>query len=189
MPTLPKVDLAPPLTETQLGRLIYSKWDFQQALSALTFLMEDFDHERSYNNVQLRRFRCYETSVILSFSRPFEISRGRTSLGLKAIGVHLDEEELALKAKLLALRRQVIAHSDEEYMHYRGAMLKPFEDLEFALPFFQFDEALHLREHHFRPIEALLHKLMHAISAKLFAIARETPARVDVYKTPRLTQS
>jgi hypothetical protein len=186
MRNLPKDRPAPPMTETQLGRLIYSQWDFQQALSALTFLMEDFDHEAPYNKVQLRRFRCYETSVILSFSRPFEISRGRTSLGLRAIGVHLEEEELALKAKLLALRRQVIAHSDEDYMHYRGTMMKPFEDLAIALPLFQFDESLHLTAHDFRPIEALLYKLMHAISEKLFAIAREDPARLHVYRTPKL---
>ncbi|MEA3085971.1 MAG: hypothetical protein QOC89_3668 [Paraburkholderia sp.] len=31
------------LTDGQLQRLIYSTWDFQQALSALTFLMEECD--------------------------------------------------------------------------------------------------------------------------------------------------
>lgn len=33
------------LTDGQLHHLIYSTWDFQQALSALTFLMEECDFE------------------------------------------------------------------------------------------------------------------------------------------------
>ena len=42
------------LTDGQLQRLIYSTWDFQQALSALTFLMEECDLEARYNRVELR---------------------------------------------------------------------------------------------------------------------------------------
>ena len=51
------------LTDSQLRRLVYSAWDFQQALSALTFLIEDCDYDRLHNVLELRRFRCYETST------------------------------------------------------------------------------------------------------------------------------
>lgn len=172
------------MTDAQLRRVIYSNWDFQQALSALTFLMEECDFDAKYTNVQLRKFRCYETSVVIAFARPFEISRGRTSIGLKALGVRLDGDELVLKERMLNLRRQVVAHSDEDSMHFRGSLMQPFEDHEVTIPLFKFNETLHLNVSELRPLEALLGKLMHAVTHTLFKIAQVAPERLDVYKAP-----
>jgi hypothetical protein len=77
------------LSDGQLRRLAYSLWDFQQSLSALTFLMEECDFDAKYTAVELRRFRCFESTVIISFARPFEGSRGQTAVGLRAIGIQL----------------------------------------------------------------------------------------------------
>jgi len=61
--------------------IIYSAWDFQQALSALTFLLEECDFDEQYSRIQLRKFRCFETTTIVSFSRPFKVARvGRFSV-------------------------------------------------------------------------------------------------------------
>jgi hypothetical protein len=80
---LEKNQLSSKLSDAQLQRIIYSLWDFQQALSAITFLLEECDFGAKYHFVELRKFRCYETNIIVSFTRPFETSRGHTSLGLK----------------------------------------------------------------------------------------------------------
>lgn len=172
------------LTDAQLRRVIYSNWDFQQALSALTFLMQECDFDAKYTNVQLRKFRCYETSVVIAFARPFEISRGKTSIGLKALGIRLENAELALKQRMLDLRRQVVAHSDEDSMHFRGSVMQPFEDSELTMPTFKFNETLHLNVSELRPLEALLRKLMSAVSLTLFKIAQVAPERLEVYRAP-----
>ena len=78
------------VSDTQLSRIVYSIWDFQQALSALTFLMADCDLDGRYSKVELRRFRCYEAQVIISFCRPFVESRGSNSLSLKKLGMRLE---------------------------------------------------------------------------------------------------
>ena len=172
------------LTDPQLHRLIYSNWDFQQALSALTFLMEDCDFLVKYSPVELRRFRCYETSCIASFARPFEMSRGQTTVGLKAIGVRLNTNESKLKDKIISLRRKVVAHSDEDYMHFRGGILRPFEDSAIGMPMLQYSETLHLLESDMRPLERLLRMLLAQIAKALFDIAQSAPERLSVYKTP-----
>jgi hypothetical protein len=172
------------LTEGQLHRLIYSTWDFQQALSALTFLMEECDFEARYNPVELRKFRCYESNLIISFARPFEPSRGQTTLGLRAIGLQLTPEEIELKDAMLSLRRKIIAHSDEQLMHFRASTYQPLEDSPFTLPQLQFIESLYIKETQCRPLEALLRKLIAGICKALFALAQAEPKRLNLYKQP-----
>lgn len=166
------------LTDQQLDRLVYSLWDFQQSLSALTFLMEDCDFEAKYKLVELRRFRCYETSTIVSFARPFEVGRGEVAIGLRAIGCVFDEGERALQERLLALRHKVVAHSDEEWMEFAGTV-REVEDGLISIPYFHFRESLHLSAADLRPLEALLRKLTSTIYRGLFQLAQENPARLD----------
>jgi hypothetical protein len=177
------------LTDSQLHRLIYSNWDFQQALSALTFLMDECDFQASYDRVELRKFRCYEASLIISFARPFETSRGQTTLGLKAIGVRLDPQENALKLAMLSLRRKVIAHSDEEFMHFRGSTLQVFDDLSIKMPHIQYVESLHIQEEQCRPLEGLLRRLIRQISKAIFDLAQVAPDRLDLYRKPDVSST
>ena len=172
------------LSDAQLLRAIYSNWDFTQALSALIFLSEECDFSAKYNHIELRRFRCYETSAIISFSRPFEKSRKATTLGLKAIGLSLTSDELALKDKILNLRRRAVAHSDEEFMHFRGGTLQPFDDSAVRMPYFTYSESLHLEPQDIHALENLLRKLIHAISLAIFSIAQSAPHRLERYQRP-----
>jgi len=179
--------MSPPLsnvTDSQLHRLIYSNWDFQQALSALTFLTNECDFHADYNRVDLRKFRCYESSLIISFARPFEPARGQTALGLRTIGVQLDAQERELKEVMLNLRRKIIAHSDEDRMHYRGSTHQLLEDSPINLPLFQYVESLHIGEAQCRPLNALLRKLTSGISKALFKLAQTAPDRLNHYKQP-----
>jgi hypothetical protein len=172
------------LTDGQLHRLIYSTWDFQQALSALTFLMEECDFAARYNRVELRKFRCYEASLIISFARPFEPSRGQSTIGLRAIGLPLNPEETRLKDAMLGLRRKVIAHSDEQLMHFRASTHQPLEDSPISLPLLQFTESLYIEAAQCRPLETLLRKLLAGIGKALFALAQAEPERLNLYKQP-----
>jgi hypothetical protein len=146
--------------------------------------MEECDFEARYNPVELRKFRCYESNLIISFARPFEPSRGQTTLGLRAIGLQLTPEEIELKDAMLSLRRKIIAHSDEQLMHFRASTYQPLEDSPFTLPQLQFIESLYIKETQCRPLEALLRKLIAGICKALFALAQAEPKRLNLYKQP-----
>lgn len=67
--------------------------------------------EPAHNNQINKAARC---APIISFARSFETARGRTSLGLSALGIKLSKDRNELKNKLMYLRRKVSAHSDDE---------------------------------------------------------------------------
>lgn len=174
----------PDLTDTQLIRLIQSCGDFQKALSALTFLLDECDYVAKYSAVELRKFQCYENSAIVAFARPFEVSRGRTALSLRAVGVRLNANEEQLKKEVIELRRKVVAHSDEERMHFKISTIQPFEDSPVSLPVLLFQESLRLGLRETEELVALLHKLIRALSEAIFSIAQLQPERLNVYKAP-----
>jgi len=172
------------LTDAQLTRAIQSCGDFQQALSALTFLLEECDYSVKYSTAALRKFQCYENAAIIAFARPFEVSRGRTVLGTRAAGVRLSGPEEQLKSKIIDLRRKVVAHSDDELMHFRISTLQPFEDSAVALPVLQFHESLRLDPTDVVELQALLRKLVRGLTEMLFALAQTQPERLNVHKLP-----
>ena len=155
------------MTESQLARLLYSSGDFQQALSAITFLQEECDFGVPHTVIELPRFRCFESTAIVAFARPFERSRGKTVLGLKQLGLRLSPSERELQAKLLALRRKVIAHSDEELMHFQSSAIAPFEDVDLRFPALRFNESLFLSAAELVEFERLLDKLLRAIATSV----------------------
>jgi hypothetical protein len=170
-------------------RIIYSGWDFQQALSALTFLIEECEYEKKYSRVDLRRFRCFETTLIVSFARPFKTGRGREQLDLSAIDFEFTTEECELKDKLIRLRDKVASHSDEEQMEYRTYSFKPFDDHDVRMPVEQFQEALYLEETEIYKIEKLLHRLTHAIAEYKFKIVQSNPEEFNINKAPAPNKS
>ncbi|MBU1395957.1 MAG: hypothetical protein KKE84_07415 [Gammaproteobacteria bacterium] len=174
------------ITEQQLTRAIYSLWDFQQALSALTFLLEDCAFEEKYDKVTLRRFRCYESNLIISMARPFETTRGGTTIGLRALGIQILDSEKALVEKVLDLRRKIIAHSAEEEMHFRVSTFPV--DGEMKFPNFQFSEGLHLEERELLELETFLRKLMSEMAHFFFKVAQENPEMLNKYKQPESFQ-
>jgi hypothetical protein len=171
------------ITEQQLIRAIYSSWDFQQALSALTFLLEDCDFSRNYDKVSLRRFRCYESTLIVSMARPFETTRSGTTIGLRALGITLSDDEKGLVAKILELRRKIVAHSTEAEMHFRSTSF-PVLDGEFNFPHFQFNEGLHLEERELQNLEVFLRSLIGKLAKYFFRIAQEQPELLEKYREP-----
>ncbi|WP_286235810.1 hypothetical protein [Thalassotalea sediminis] len=168
-------------------RLIYSGWDFQQALSALTFLLEECEYDKRYSKVEMRRFRCFETTLIVSFARPFKAGWGRENLDLSKIGFTFTEEDLILKNKIIKLRDKVISHSDEEQMHYKSYSFKPIDDRDIRVPMTVFNESLYLNESEVRAIENLLHRVLDKLAKYEFELVQGEHEAFNKSKTPTNT--
>lgn len=166
----------------QFHRVVYSIWDFQQSLSALTFLMEECELNATYSKIDLRKFRCYENQAILSFARPFVPSRSGVQLNCKSINFKFGNEELRLKDQITFLRNKIVAHSDSEEMHYKGFTVEMGERA--SAPFFMFDEGLHLTESQRFELAKLLNRLIGALTKYTFELCKLHPEEFDVYKRP-----
>ena len=81
------------------------------------------------------------------------------------------------------LRRKIVAHSDEEEMHFRAHTF-PVLDGAQNFPHLQYDEGLHLKPQELRPLEELLHKLKYAIAEFIYHLAQSDPGRLNLYKKP-----
>ena len=100
-------------------RKISALGDFELALSAADFLQEA-DEDKRYSHIELRRFRCYEQTAIISYSRPFVPARGSKvpNLTLRVCGLSLSAQERELHETVLSLRNKLVAHSDYEMMNF-----------------------------------------------------------------------
>ena len=170
-------------SERQITRIIYSSWDFQQALSSITFLIEECDFEKKYNKIELRKFRCFESNFIISMSRPFQKSRGETTLSLKAFKSNITREEQKLIDKILTIRNKIIAHSDESEMYFKSDLISIDKSLEF--PIIKFKETLNFEKEEYIRIESLLKKFLYNISKFLFTYSKENPDLFKKFKTPK----
>jgi hypothetical protein len=150
----------------QLTRLLLTSRDFQLALSAVTFLLEDVDWEQRYGLAELRRFYCYEAAFIVSYARPFVTARGGVRpFSWKDVSLERSEPEKALHTKLLLDRNKLVAHSDADYVEVRRVVYRARfperEPYDFAMP--RYDEGLRLSYEECRTAEILLHKAKQGI--------------------------
>jgi len=173
------------ISERQLDRLIQSKWDFQQALSALTFLLEECDYEGTSSVIEMRKYRCYETTLVVSMMRPFIQSRGETILNRGIVGYKFSKEEENLFEKVKDARNKVLAHSDNEEMHFKTVNLDigP-DDFDFTFPHIVYDEGLFFKESEIRVLENLLRYLRHHIYNVLTEYSQANPEKFEKYKQP-----
>ncbi|MCT7377398.1 hypothetical protein [Chelativorans salis] len=168
--------------QRQRLRLLYSLGDFQLALSAAAFLSE-CDPDEKYSKVELRRFRCYETAMIMGYTRPFSEAKGEIPrLTLKMAGVKFTDEQQSLHRKFIRLRNKVIAHSDAEMMRVVSkAHSMKFDDRSDFI-FFEtvFDEGLTFIGHDLIWANELLHIVSGAVYTKLIKEAQRQPADFDL---------
>ena len=164
------------------NRIIYSGWDFEQANSALLFLLEECDFEKKYNLGELRRLRCFETTMIISFSRPFKTGLGKKPLDLEVIGLELSDAEIELKKKITTLRDQVVAHSDVKEMEFYISNIRPFDDHDVRMPLERFYEGLRLNEQELTDIYKLLNKIIYAIAMFKFDFVQVNPGEYNRHK-------
>ena len=160
-------------------RMLAALGDFQLANSAAAFLYE-FDKDEPYDHIELRRFRCYEQTAIVSYSRPFTQSRGANlpHLSLKQCGVELDQDELELHKRILDLRNKLFAHSDLEMMNFAAAAHKidVEADFDFVHLHTKFDEGLHFVDFNSQyKLTDLIRKLRYGLYKKLSKMAQSDP--------------
>jgi hypothetical protein len=165
--------------ERRRRRLLYSLNDLQQALSACSFLYE-CDEQGTYSKPELRRFRCYETTLVVAYGRPFSqsLAGGIPPLSTKMIGLKLSPERRALHDRLIGMRNQIMAHSDGEMMRMT---VKPFDvsldDETRPVVFLQtvFDEGVTLMGGLLVETNELLHEIYAAIVRCLHHEAQQNP--------------
>ena len=157
-------------------RLLYSLNDFQIASSAASFLYE-CDPGQKHFKPDLRRFRCYETTAVLAYTR--SQSKGEIpQLRLKMAGAALNEEQTKLHEELLHLRNKVFAHSDEDMMRM---VSKPFsvpvgDGRDFMMFQTNFDEGLTFIDVKLREFHELVLTLIQAV---VLTLQKQAQARPD----------
>jgi hypothetical protein len=167
-------------------RLLYSLGDLQLALSACEFLYE-CDPQSRYTKVELRRFRCFETTLIIAYGSPFSQSDGGVpALTLKMVKAELTEQEKALHRRLIRMRNKVIAHSDRELMRMTTQTFDmPLRDAEEngqSFVFIQsvFDEGITLLGDLLFDTNELVRKLYQSIYKTLSDEAQKEPSSFNV---------
>jgi len=158
---------------------LYSLGDFQFALSACDFLYE-CDPQSRYSKIELRRFRCFETSLIIAYARPFSQSQGGVPpLTLKMAKAELTEHEKALHRRLVRMRNKIVAHSDRELMRMTTQTFDmPLRDDDQKFVFIQsvFDEGITLSGDLLIDTNELLHKLYQSTYKTLSDEAQKYPS-------------
>jgi len=163
-------------------RLLYSLGDLQLALSACAFLME-CDPDSRYSKVEMRRFRCFETALIIAYARPFSQSDGGVPpLTLKMANVNLSEEEMTLHRRLIRMRNKVIAHSDRELMRMttKSHRFPIRKGKNLVLVETVFDEGITLLGELLLDTNSLLHRLYQEIFKTLHDEAQANPKLFDL---------
>ncbi|WP_448658194.1 hypothetical protein ACPVPU_12070 [Sphingomonas sp. CJ99] len=112
----------------QVQRLMMSALDFRHALSAATFLLEEVDWgDVRCSQEDRRRFKCYETSMVVSYGRPFSTARGIAApLSWKQLGKEfsMSVEEKSLHEMLIKARNRTYAHSDVDHSDITASILR-----------------------------------------------------------------
>jgi hypothetical protein len=177
--------------QAQRMRLLYSLNDLQQALSACEFLYE-CDESKTYSKVELRRFRCFETTLVIAYTRPFSQSRGIVpNLTFKMAGLKLSKERISLHERLMDMRNQIMAHSDSEMMRMTTQTFSvPLREGEpYHMIQMVFDEGVTLLGRLLIEMNELLNEVYHAVYRTLNEDLQANPElfnlRIDSKKAAR----
>ncbi|NOH53653.1 hypothetical protein F0266_11965 [Vibrio coralliilyticus] len=173
--------------EKLTNRDICSLSDFGQALSAVQFIREETDYfdKSNFNRKHWRRLRCYESAMILSFSRAFKVGgRKRKVFDIAKFGITLNKEEELLKSRVFAYRDKVIAHSDEESMSFVTDAIS-FDGTNVVLPRTRNFEVLYFSYEEIEKIEALTIRFHDALLQYIFEFANKYPEDFKKHQKPK----
>ena len=177
----------------KLNRIILACRDFQESLSAITFILEEMDpkEEEMYTLPELRRLRCYETTAIVAYARAFNSQRGgkRDPLSFEDINLHLSPDERALHDKLIGLRDEIYAHSDADVAEYSASIgefeIRDGEVMSFIYP--QHFEGTRLRWNEYMQFSNFLGKPMHSCMDMMSKLAVNHKDKFKVFNHKRST--
>ena len=165
-------------------RLLYSLGDFRLAHSAVAFLSE-CDPDKKYSTIELRRFRCYETTIITAYTRPFSDSKGGIPrLSLKMTAAELTDKQKKLHQTMMDLRNKTTTHSDADMMRMLSQAHPMTFDKGFEFVWLEtiFDEGLTFIGKELIELSELLNCVSAAVYTKLLKEAQERPNDFNLRK-------
>ena len=152
----------------RLLRLMMSALDFRHSLSAATFLLEDCDWSKPQRIEELRRLKCFETTMVVAYGRPFTQARGHTApfrWNQIKPGFQMEPSEATIHGKLINYRNKLHAHSDGDFTQIAPEIwrtrLPNGEDFDFLAV--RRGENLVFTEHEAQVIHTFLWKVRHHI--------------------------
>ncbi|NRC54189.1 hypothetical protein [Neoaquamicrobium sediminum] len=149
--------------------------DFSHARSSIVFVREDVDFDAKYPLAELRRFICYETTLIVAYCRPFsESTGGLPRLSFRALGVKPTPFVRKLHDSLIDKRNQIFAHSDVTAIEHSEPRVMRGTDTT-GLPFTvlvppRFQEGTLLSRNEFEQASVLVDTLSNAVVHQLQAM-------------------
>lgn len=164
-------------------RLLLSMRDLSQASSAAVFLRREVDWEERYKLEELRRFQAYETSLVVSYVRPFSKSDGSIPpLSYGRLGIRLSNYARSIHEDLIHKRNKIFAHSDASAIEFAPPFIlsgKREDDSTYtSLGPPQFLEGVLFERSEFARVEAMIDCLFFAV----FAMAQAMhPNFIDRY--------
>jgi hypothetical protein len=173
---------------SKLTRLIISLHDFGQALSAATFLLEDVEEDvEKYSRADLRRFRCYETAMVIAYARPFSMAKGEVGrLSWKDTGMPpKTATENELHEKLVKHRNTVYGHSDAQFVEWRVMVMHQYfdhNDVDYNWLYPRFEEGMRISLDEISAIHEMLHRLTHRVLLEIQRIGAEFKDRFTTYE-------
>lgn len=164
--------------------------DINIANSSIVFLQElDFD-KGEYHYTELRRFRAFEANAIIAYCRPFAMSKKGTTINMGYAGIKFDENAQALHEKIMTLRSKIIAHSDEDFMHFNFKLhdmgYKDMDGNKIDLPFpnLVVDEGLYLDQSEIWDFHEHVRKLQYTLYKSVMKISKAYPELIEGYVKP-----
>ena len=162
-------------------RKVYSLGDFQLAISACSFL-QNYDARICHDTEELRRYKSYETMMVVSYARPFSASHAPLErLDLRSICTDLNEDEERLHKEAIELRNKVFAHSDYQKMKVN---LNNFRvEGEVFFPVLRFDEQIIFKGDILAGFDLLIRKLHRTLALQVFEETQRNPelAKIAIF--------
>jgi hypothetical protein len=162
-------------------RMMYSLTDLQLASSAIAFLSE-CEWDEPISKVELRRYKCYETTALIAYTRPFVESRGGLHLTFRMFNFTPSNSQLATQREVMRLRNKLIAHSDFDMMRMVSQHFKlPLREGQEDFVVFQavFDEGLTFHKERGWAFGELISYVHHALYSHLLFHAQKYPGKFD----------
>jgi hypothetical protein len=155
----------------KLTRLMLSVHDFEQAMSSAMFLLETVDEKKGYPLSELRRFRCYETAMVVAYARPFSMAKGKVKpLSWKDTGLPQTPERRALHQKLMKHRNTIYGHSDADFLKFRVYLMRTHmkhqnKNFDWIHP--RFDEGMRFTLDEIGKVEEVTRRLVGSIARQI----------------------
>jgi len=149
----------------KLTRLMLSIHDFEQSRSAATFLLEEVDDAAKYSLAEMRRFRCFETAMVVAYARPFSMAKGEVGpLTWNDTKLAPSAEDTGIHKKIIEHRNTIYGHSDAGSVRMKvWIMHQTSSGKDVGMVFPQFDEHMRFSLSEINAVHELTLKLIYAL--------------------------